>query len=224
MLDRRMTLIALGGVAGGLVGAIALLPAPGDAHDDPRSDLYDCEGCAAVGERAPAGLSASVRLAGAGEPGERMLLSGRVLGADGKTPVAGVIVYAHHTNAQGLYANGTAETEWSRRHGRLRGWARTGADGLYRFDTIKPAPYPDRSMPAHVHLFIGEPGRRPYYIDDVVFDGEFGVTPGYRARQELRGGSGIVRLARGTDGALLARRDIRLERHPAPATSPLQPG
>jgi protocatechuate 3,4-dioxygenase beta subunit len=91
---------------------------------------------------------------------------------------------------------------------------RTGADGRYRFDTIKPAPYPDMTMPAHIHLMIGEPGRRPYYVDDVVFDGEFGVTERYRAAQELRGGSGIVALSRSPQGVWLARRDIVLERHP----------
>lgn len=79
----------------------------------------------------------------ANEPGEVMRIGGRVLHPDGKTPAPGVIIYAYQTNAEGLYANGTAETEWSRRHGRLRGWARTNAAGRYAFDTIKPAPYPN---------------------------------------------------------------------------------
>jgi protocatechuate 3,4-dioxygenase beta subunit len=214
MLDRRTTLVLLGGAAGGLASASVFLPSGGGAHAEARPDLYDCEGCQAVGERAPDMLSARVSLAPPEEPGARMHLTGRIFAADGRTPAPGVIVYAHHTNARGLYADGTGETEWSRRHGRLRGWARTGADGTYAFDTIKPAPYPDMTMPAHVHLFIGEPGRRPYYVDDLVFDGEFGVTPAYRARQELRGGSGIVRLGQGEGGVLLARRNIRLERHP----------
>lgn len=125
-----------------------------------------------------------------------------------------MVIYAHHTNAAGLYANGTPETTWSRRHGRLRGWVRSDAQGRYAFDTIKPAPYPDMTMPAHVHLFLQEPGRRAYYIDDVVFDGAFGVDAAYRARQELRGGSGIVRLGRTADGTWTAVRDIRLEHHP----------
>ena len=128
-------------------------------------------------------------------------------------PVAGVTIYAHQTNDAGLYAGGTSETEWSRRHGRLRGWVKTGANGAYRFETIKPAPYPDQTMPAHIHLYIGEPGRNSYYIDDVVFDGEFGVTPAYRQAQELRGGSGIIRLYRDSSAMLVAKRDIRLERH-----------
>lgn len=143
-----------------------------------------------------------------------MQLDGRVFAVDGVTPAAGVLIYAHHTNVDGLYANGTNESEWSRRNGRLRGWVKTDAEGRYAFDTIKPAPYPDRTGPAHVHLMVLEQGHRPYYIDDVVFDGEFMVNDGYRARQELRGGPGIIRLNRSSKGVWLARRDIRLEPHP----------
>jgi protocatechuate 3,4-dioxygenase beta subunit len=89
-----------------------------------------------------------------------------------------------------------------------------GPDGVYTFRTIKPAPYPDMTMPAHIHLMIGEPDRRPYYIDDVVFEGEFGVTKRYRAAQEFRGGSGIVKATRAPDGVWHARRDVLLELHP----------
>lgn len=216
-LDRRATTIGLalfGGVI--VVGACGsrAVQRPSAAGAQAREDLYLCEGCEAVGERDPAGLPARLALAGPGQAGERMILSGRVVALDGVTPVEGVVIYAHQTNAEGLYANGSAETVWSRRHGRLRGWVRTGPDGEYAFETIKPAPYPDMTMPAHVHLFIQEPGRRPYYVDDVVFEGEFGVTPAYRARAELRGGDGVVTLGRTPDGVWTARRDIRLERHP----------
>lgn len=143
-----------------------------------------------------------------------MRLVGTVFEADGVTPAEGVVIYAHHTNNEGLYINGTNETEWSRRHGQLRGWVRTGVDGSYAFDTIKPAVYPNGSEPAHVHLFVQERGRPPYYIDYVVFDGEFGVDADFRSRQELRGGSGITSLIRSHEGIWLARRDIRLELHP----------
>lgn len=213
-LSRRTTLLGLGLLAGGTgVGACARLSGSDKATASVRPKLYDCDGCQAVAERPAAGLSSTVRLAGPSEPGERMILTGRVTGADGVNPAAGVIIYAHQTNAAGLYAGGSPETEWSRRHGRLRGWAKTARDGVYTFHTVKPAPYPGDTMPAHIHLFIGEPGRPPYYIDDVVFDGEFGVTAAYRKAQEFRGGSGIIRLDRARPGMLIARRDIRLERH-----------
>nr|WP_294171069.1 hypothetical protein [uncultured Sphingomonas sp.] len=76
--------------------------------------------------------------------------------------------------------------------------------------TIKPAPYPGRTDPAHIHIFVLQPGRRdPYWVDDVVFAGEFGVTKQYRKTRGNRGGSGIVQLAR-RSGVLHARRDIVL--------------
>jgi protocatechuate 3,4-dioxygenase beta subunit len=198
-----------------VIGGLAALVAAGQAlaRGRPRADLYDCEGCEAAAERDSATLDRRATLAGPDEPGERMLLRGIVRAADGGAPAPGVVIYAHHTNAEGLYANGSSETVWSRRHGRLRGWVRTGDDGAYAFDTIKPAPYPARSDPAHVHLFVLEPGRPPYWIDDVVFEGELGVDAAYRAASENRGGPGIVALER-EDGVWIAERDIVLERHP----------
>jgi protocatechuate 3,4-dioxygenase beta subunit len=207
MIERRSFIgLALGGLLPGCARAGAVSPA--------RPDLYHCDGCEAALERSPTGLASSARMARSGDPGEPMILRGTVRHADSDTPAANVIVYAYQTNAAGLYADGSDESRQSRRHGRLRAWARTGGDGRYSFDTIKPAPYPDHTMPAHVHLMIAEPGRRPYYLDQVVFAGEFGVTPEYRARQELRGGSGITRLRRTGAGQWLATRDIVLERHP----------
>ena len=221
MIDMHRRTMTLGLTVLGAGGVAAACSRDGDARaaqtagagGRARPDLYNCEGCEAVAERDPAGIPARTILAGPDEPGDRMLLEGRVLSTDGATPAEGVVIYAHQTNGEGLYSDGGPETVWSRRHGRLRGWVRTDPDGRYAFETIKPAPYPSMTMPAHIHLFVGEPGRRPYYIDDVVFEGEFGVTPAYRARSELRGGDGVVRLTR-ENGVWLARRDIRLEPHP----------
>ncbi len=185
------------------------------ASDSARPDLYQCEGCEGALEANPASLTASAQLALPDEPGERMQIQGVVFATDGQTPAPNVIVYAYQTNAQGLYANGTPETEASRRHGRLRGWVRTGQDGRYSFDTIKPAPYSNEQIPAHVHFTVLEPGRRSYWIDDIVFSGEFGVSDAYRRSMTNKGGDGVVTLTRAADGTWLARRDIFLERHPA---------
>ncbi len=146
-----------------------------------RSDLYQCEGCEGALERNPAELRSHATIGPGVDQGQRLRLEGRVYRIDGKTPAAGVVIYAYQTNAEGLYANGATMTEASRRHGRLRGWVKTGADGRYQFDTIKPAPYPNADLPAHIHFTVLEPGKPPYWIDDIVFAGEFGVTPEYRA-------------------------------------------
>lgn len=179
-----------------------------------RSDLYDCEGCEATMEADSKSLRSVAEVSGPDERGERLLLKGRVLSAIAHEPVEGVIIYLHQTNADGLYAGDSAGSRWSQRHGRLKAWARSDANGNYEFRTIKPAPYPSNTMPAHIHLYILEPGKPPYWIDDVVFDGEFGVTDEYRAKMDNKGGNGIVVLAQTNEGELLAVRDILLEPHP----------
>jgi protocatechuate 3,4-dioxygenase beta subunit len=214
---RKCRGIVLAGLVLGLFGACGEAQPPPDTADrrqSVRADLYQCDGCEAVLERDPDSLGATATIAGAIEPGERMMVEGLVFQADGRTVAANVVVYAYHTNAAGLYAGGSPKTAASRRQGRLRGWVRTGADGRYRFNTIKPAPYPNNVMPAHVHLMVREPGRRPYWIDEIVFHGEFGVTDAYRRSQAGRGGSGIIRLTRSPQGVWIARRNIVLERHP----------
>jgi protocatechuate 3,4-dioxygenase beta subunit len=191
---------------------LALSGAAAQGQSAPRPDLYlPCEDCDAALEGEPEGWRTVI--ASPDEPGEPLILRGVVLAPDGATPVADVVVYAHHANAEGLYANGSNETVWSRRHGRLRAWARTGADGRYEFVTIKPAPYPSRTDPAHIHLHVIEPGRPPYWLDPVVFEGEFGVDDDYLGRQGDRGGSGVVALRREGE-TWIAERDIILERHP----------
>jgi protocatechuate 3,4-dioxygenase, beta subunit len=213
-MDRREVFAAIGLASLAAACGTRATSEAGPHQSPPRPDLYNCDGCEGALERDAHSLGWQTRMAPVGEAGESMRIEGRVLQSDGRTPAAAVVVYAYQTNAEGRYANGSNATEWSRRHGRLRGWVRTGADGRYAFDTIKPAPYPNDNIPAHVHLTVVEPGRRPYYIDDIVFDGEFGVTPSYRRRQELRGGSGIVTLRWTAEGTWLAIRNIILERHP----------
>ncbi len=203
-------------IAGLLVGPAACYARPRDTSA-PREGarglrpVPGCEGCEAAWERNPSALLPRIRLAPAGEPGEPMLLRGTVFKPDGKTPAPGVVLYLHHTNAAGLYANGSTESEWSRRHGRLRGWLKTGTDGRYEVLTVKPGRYPNLPGPAHVHFTVLDGAKDPYWIDDVVFAGEPGVDSAYRSGRQNRGGRGIVRLQKHSAGTWLAERDIILE-------------
>jgi protocatechuate 3,4-dioxygenase beta subunit len=103
---------------------------------------------------APAG----VKMCPPNEPGERLDFGGRILDATGQ-PVAGVKVFAYHTNIKGEY-----DRRWlSNRSARLNGTATTGADGAFRFSTIRPAGYPGGQTPAHIHLEITAPGKKTVY-------------------------------------------------------------
>jgi protocatechuate 3,4-dioxygenase beta subunit len=176
-----------------------------------RSNLYVCEGCEAIYEHSLDDLSWHTTIPPEGEPGEPLVLSGRVFQPDSRTPAAGVIIYAYHTNAEGVYPTRGDERDWGRRHGYLRGWVETDAEGRYQFTTIRPASYPSRNAPAHIHLVVKEPGRQEYWIDQVVFEGDPWVDAGYRADHDGRGGSGIIRLTKDESGTWRGQRDIVLE-------------
>ena len=181
------------------------------AADTPRREVGGpCEGCEWALIGMPEALAAESRIAPAGEPGEPMTLTGIVYASDGRTPAAGIVVYAHHTDATGHYPRIDSGPSQGIRHGRLRGWARTGADGRYTFHSIRPAPYPGRTIPAHVHMMPIEPGLAPYYIDDVVFTDDPLVDAQWRSRQANRAGNGIVTPTRTADGTWQVTRDITL--------------
>lgn len=200
-------------VAASVLAAIPLaLGGPsGSAAADRPAPPGGCEGCEAIYERPFDGLTWSAVIPPEDEPGERLILTGTVFAPDGRTPVSGVVVYAHHTNAHGVYPKRGDEQGWARRHGYLRGWVVTNARGQYQFDTIRPAPYPGGDIPAHIHLTVKESDRQEYWIDDVVFADDPLVDDRFRARVGDRGGSGIIHLTRDAAGTWQGRRDIVLE-------------
>ncbi|HVR44813.1 MAG TPA: intradiol ring-cleavage dioxygenase [Thermoanaerobaculia bacterium] len=167
-----------------------------------------CEWCGAPD--APDRLSWSTTIAPPDEGGEPLVLTGVVYAADGTTPLPGVLVYAYHTNAGGIYPRRGDERGKGRRHGRLRGWIRTNEQGEYRFRTIRPGGYPGRRDPAHVHMTLTPPDGPERWIDDVVFTDDPRVTEDYRRRSRSRGGSGISTPVRDESGTWHVRRDIVL--------------
>ena len=137
--------------------------------------LPECEWCGA-GE-APADVSWRTTIAGKDEPGERLVVRGTVYRPDGKTPAPGVILYAYHTNAKGVYPKKGTETGNARRHGYLRGWMKTDSAGRYEFRTIRPAAYPGGDNPEHIHVTVKEPGKAEYWIDEFHFADDPLLTP-----------------------------------------------
>jgi len=161
-----------------------------------------CEGCEWVFDDQPGTLRSHARIAPANEPGVPMVIEGTVTTMGGAA-ARSVIVYAYHTDQTGIYPRA------ANRHGTLRGWAITDAEGRYRFDTIRPGAYPSRNVPEHVHMHVIESGIGTYFIQNLEFqDDPLNST---RTR-ENRGGNGFVLPVR-RDGVWQARRDIVLGRN-----------
>jgi protocatechuate 3,4-dioxygenase beta subunit len=179
-------------------GAWLLAAAPGAVAQELRHDQVGV----------PAQLSAEGRIAPADEPGTPFVVSGTVFGADGRTPAAGIVLYAYQTDAQGYYRPDEKRTEPPR----LRGWVKTGADGRYELRTIRPAPYPNRSIPAHIHFVAWGPGVPRREIEELRFEDDPLVTAKVRAAAAKDGRFATVRpVEKGADGVDRCRFDIRLD-------------
>ena len=102
-----------------------------------------------------------------GEPGTKLLLSGRVKHDDCTTPFKKAKIEIWHCSAKGVYDNDTDEF-------RYRGTTFTDDEGKYHFNTILPVPYDignGRSRPAHYHLMITAEGYQPL-ITQLYFTGD----------------------------------------------------
>ncbi|MEO0468042.1 MAG: YceI family protein [Bacteroidota bacterium] len=141
--------------------------------------------------------------------GEKLCIRGRVFDSN-QQAAAGVILYIYHTDQSGLYANQTDPSFWGSVHGDRRTWIQSDSLGRYQFYTNRPAGYPNRNDPAHIHIFVQLPGHFPTYIDVIEFDDDPRLTPSIRSQRNRRGGSGILCLAREKDW-WIGERDIYLK-------------
>jgi len=140
--------------------------------------------------------------------GRKLAVNGVVYKADG-TPAANVIIYVYHTDQTGIYAKKGDEKGWGKRHGYIRGWMRTNEKGEYEFFTLRPAAYPGRQAPEHIHVTIKEPDKNEYWIDEYVFDDDPLLTDKERKSCQDRGGSGILKV-KDVGNMLKAERNIYL--------------
>lgn len=158
-----------------------------------------CDGCELMYIGMPVNIASSDTSAGWHEPGTKLVISGTVVKRDGKTPAPEVIIYYWQTDHTGLYAPAAGMDPRTERHGHIRSWVKTDALGKFKICTVRPAPYPKETMPAHIHLSVKEPGFNEYYVDELVFDDDGFLTPFKRSKLENRGGSGILK-TRETNG------------------------
>ena len=139
-------------------------------------------------------LEADLTIQHPGEPlGERITVSGRVLDGDGR-PVAGQLVEIWQANASGRYVH-MRDQHPAPLDPNFTGTGRclTGADGSYKFTTIKPGPYPWKNhrnawRPAHIHFSLFGTDFTQRLVTQMYFPGDplFALDPIYQAITDAR--------------------------------------
>ncbi len=109
---------------------------------------------------APIGASSNLVIAGRDEPGERLVVTGRVL--DGVQPVVGASLYVFHTDIEGRYSRDVTGPD-GELSPRLHGVLSTDAEGRYRYETVRPGSYNNNA--AHVHYVVKALGFKPRLLD-----------------------------------------------------------
>lgn len=146
------------------------------------------------------------QLAEMDEPGERMIISGRVLNLSCSEFIPNTVVDVWHADNEGAYDNSGYK---------LRGFTRTNEQGFYLFETIKPGKYLNGSSfrPAHIHYKITPPGF-PQLITQLYFAGDTSI-PGDAAASITSGTydatDRVIPLVANAEGVLEGTFDITID-------------
>ncbi|MBL4772229.1 MAG: hypothetical protein JKX98_01040 [Alcanivoracaceae bacterium] len=169
-----------------------------------------CDGCELMFIDMPEKISSTSYSPAWNSVGQKLLITGRILKTDGTSPAANVLVYYWQTDSKGYYSVNDSMNKKTKKHGYIRGWVKSDSQGNYKIFTIKPKSYPNRDLPAHIHLSIKEPEiSEEYYVDKLLFDYDPLLTTKKRKKLENRGGSGILRTLI-SDNMLVAEHNIIL--------------
>ena len=154
----------------------------------------------ASGSATSSPLEADLTIQDGGEPlGERIVVTGRVLDGQGR-PVAGQLVEIWQANAGGRYIH-KRDQHPAPLDPHFTGVGRclTGPDGAYRFQTIKPGPYPWKNhhnawRPAHIHFSLFGTDFTQRMVTQMYFPGDplFALDPIYQAITDQRARDRLV--------------------------------
>jgi catechol 1,2-dioxygenase len=114
------------------------------------------------------GAPFQTKLAGPNEPGERLIISGKVYGSDCRSHLPNTLIEIWQANQAGLYDTDKPGNFTERVDFHLRGMMLTDHQGSYEFETIMPGRYPvppnlpglekyaGLTRPAHIHFRVSE--------------------------------------------------------------------
>jgi catechol 1,2-dioxygenase len=108
------------------------------------------------------------------EPGDVIVVRGRVWGIDTKKPLDSALLHVWQASAAGRYDNDDAEHPPRPGIFRNRIRLRTDETGYYEYETVRPGAYkigPESWRPSHIHYLVAAPGYKRL-ITQLYFSGD----------------------------------------------------
>lgn len=94
-----------------------------------------------------------IRLAPKDEPGEPLIVYGKILDKETKQPVNNASLFLYQTDSSGIY-----NTTGIDREARIKGTVFSSETGCFKIQTILPGDYPGNKNSRHLHYIINAPG------------------------------------------------------------------
>jgi protocatechuate 3,4-dioxygenase, beta subunit len=210
--NRRHFLWCLAGLAAsGMVRRVTAIQDTADPLDALPAAVWKNareNGLVMIHRPTPSRLSPTTQIVRPDEPGEALVVAGQVVAPDGRSPAAGITVYAYNTDAEGYYGEDHKEYP-----PRLYGWMLTDAAGRFELRSIRPGRYPGMRVPAHVHFELWGGGYPAQWAEELKFDGDSYLTHDAMATDAQRGEFRTVQpLAQAPDRTWRCSFRIRLQR------------
>lgn len=206
-----------------LLGAAAVTVVPRSI----RSQVDDCTTITrdlfGLGPFYAAGAPSRHVLANPEEPGDRLFLDGRVYARDCATPMPGVVLDLWHADDSGCYSRFENCENPSGDDFKLRGVIRTGFDGSFAIESVRPGHYLNGAQfrPAHIHLIISGEGIERV-VTQLYFEGDPYIDSDPAASEP--GAAGRIIPLEERDGGLHGTFDIILDATAsAPSTTESEP-
>jgi protocatechuate 3,4-dioxygenase beta subunit len=99
------------------------------------------------------GQKGFIQLVNSNEPGEPLIIYGKVMDSKTGQPVSNAALFLYQTDTAGIYSR-TGPDE----NARIRGTVHTSASGCFKIKTILPGDYPGRKNSRHLHYVINTKG------------------------------------------------------------------
>lgn len=95
------------------------------------------------------GQKGFIQLANDNEPGERLVVFGKIIDRKTGRPVKDASLFLYQTDSAGIYSNSGRDED-----ARIRGTVYTNESGCFNIRTILPGDYPGRKNSRHLHYVI----------------------------------------------------------------------